>query len=56
MVPPRGPPARETLEVNSVVDVRRAASERALLALRRHGFDIHEVSKRLRTIYLGGGK
>lgn len=48
--------ARETLEVNSVVDVRRAASERALLALRRHGFDIHEVSKRLRTIYLGGGK
>ena len=48
--------ARESLEANSVADVRRAASERALPALREHGFDIDETSKRLRTIYLGGGK
>lgn len=46
--------ARDALAAAGGADARLDASRRALPALREHGFDIGEASKRLKTIYLGG--
>ena len=46
--------ARDALAAAGGADTRLDASRRALPALREHGFDIDEASKRLKTIYLGG--